>query len=113
MGSSLLWAYLKERGFALVTGVGVLLGLGGGAASLITGHWGWFAGWLVLIGGVVAIDAWRKHSVYRALFSLLHRLLILDGTIRGFWLPSLPPSQYPAHVIVLKQAGELQKAYHE
>jgi GT2 family glycosyltransferase len=113
LGSPLLWAYLKERGFALVTGVGVLLGLLGFAASLITGHWGWFAGWIVLIGGVVAMDAWRKHSLYRALFSLLHRLLILDGTIRGFWLPSLPPSQYPARVDVLKQAGELQKAYDE
>jgi hypothetical protein len=66
-----------------------------------------------LIGGVVVIDAWRKHSLYRAVFSLLHRLLILDGTIRGFWLPSPLPSQYPARVDVLKRVDHLQKAYDE
>jgi GT2 family glycosyltransferase len=113
LGSPLLWAYIKERGFALLTGCGVLLGLGSLVASLITGQWGWFAAWIVLIAGALALDAWRKRSLYRPIFSLLHRLLILDGTIRGFWLPALPSSEYPTRVDVLKRTAEVQEAYHE
>jgi hypothetical protein len=95
LGSDILWPYLWERGY----GVLPVLGLATGAVSLLwalaSGQWLWFALWAALLGMLVGIDAFRKHSLHQAVFSLLLRILIADGTIRGFLLRPVPPSSYP------------------
>jgi GT2 family glycosyltransferase len=77
-GTNLLWPYLKERGFALVPGIWIVIGVVILIGSLISSQWVWFAGWLLLSCAVVLGDAIRKRSLYQAIFSLAHRLFISE-----------------------------------
>lgn len=106
LGTPLLWAYVRERGFAFAPGVWIALGLASLAWSLISGGWGWLAAWLALTVCVFAADALRKRSLYRAAFSLVHRLLMLEGTLRGLWLPRPPAHDYPGRVDVIRRADQ-------
>jgi len=51
---------------------------------------------------IVAGDAYRKRSLYRAIHSLFHRILIVDGTVRGFLLKPFDPESYPLKFEVIK-----------
>ncbi len=102
LGSESLWPYIRERGFGLLPGLGLVAGLGGFAWSLATGEWIWFGSWALLLAATITVDACRKRSLYRTLYSLLHRLLIFDGTVRGFLARPLDPAGYPARLEVIK-----------
>jgi glycosyltransferase involved in cell wall biosynthesis len=92
----IFWWYLKERGFGLAP----IFGLLGGSATFVwylaSGQHLWWDLWLLLLGIVIGGDVYRKRNVSQALVSLVQRLLIADGTIRGFLKNPLPPDQYPA-----------------
>ena len=98
LGSDLFWPYLKERGYGLVPA----LGLGAGLISLLwsikSGQKAWFGLWSLLLACVIIGDAIRKRSLYRTIASLLERLLIVDGSIRGFLLKPLEIDSYPIEV---------------
>ena len=64
-----------------------------------------FGLWLAALIAVIALDTYRKHSLYRALYSLLLRLLIMDGTIRGFLMAPMTPDDYPVKLEVVRRAG--------
>ncbi|HYN88791.1 MAG TPA: glycosyltransferase [Ardenticatenaceae bacterium] len=104
LGSDLLWPYLRERGFGLIPGVGLAAGLLAWLVSLTSGQQLWFRLWLLLLLGLIAADALRKRSLYRTVHSLTLRLLVLDGTIRGFLATPHDPRSYPAQFDVIRGA---------
>lgn len=95
LGTPNFFPYLKERGYGLIPGVGLLVGLVALVWAIFGGNTMWFGGWLLLLIGVIFTDTYRKKSLYRTLSSLLERLLILDGTVRGFLLKPVNPQKYP------------------
>lgn len=102
-GNPLFWSYLKERGWAVPPAA--MLGVGFMAAiiSFITGQWGLLLLWVASLMLVVFAIAIRKRGLKRALLILFRRLLILDGTIRGFLLKPQAPDSYPGRYDVIKQ----------
>ncbi len=102
LGSPLLWPYLKERGWAVAPALALLVGVIALVASVVTGRWTWLALWAGLLVMLVIAIAVRKGSLERALLILFRRLLILDGTIRGFLLKPYDPAGYPGKFDVIR-----------
>ncbi len=107
LGTDLFLPYLKERGFGLAPAGGAVVGIGCLALSLKSRRFGWFGAWLVAVVGIVALFAALKRSLYAAVYSLLLRLLIMDGTIRGFFLTPLTAETAPLKFRVVKVSEEL------
>lgn len=103
LGDELLWPYLKERGYGFIPGLGLTGGLISFLWSLITRQWQWLGLWLLLLCIIIAGDSCRKRNPYRTLYSLLHRTLVLDGTVRGFLLPPLDPHNYPSKLDIIRE----------
>ena len=101
-GKKIFWLYVKERGYVFAFGVGLLCGVITLSWSMITGQKRWFGLWLALVILVIVGDTYRKFSFYRTIASLLHRTLILVGTIRGLTLPRTDPAFYPMDYDVVK-----------
>lgn len=104
LGDKLFWTYLYERGFGVAALMVAIVGLAGLLASLVTGQILWFGLWLTLFVLFVVFSAVRKRSFRRTIVSLLHRALIVDGTIRGFRLKPLEPDSFMAKLDVIKVA---------
>jgi glycosyltransferase involved in cell wall biosynthesis len=112
-GTPLFWPYLRERGYGLAPGIGVV-------AILATLSWGLTAGrWLPLMSCSLAFaafcvaDAYRKGSAYLTMASLLKRCLILDGTVRGFLMKPSHPSTYSGQFDVVGPRTSAQSRSHE
>mgnify|MGYP002377299996 CR=1 FL=1 len=93
-GTDLFWPYVRERGYGLLPGAAFLIGLLLLGFSMITRRWQWFGIWTLGAASVVGLDALRKRSLYRSLASVLERIFILDGTVRGFLMAPRAPSSY-------------------
>ena len=98
----LLWPYVRERGFGLVPGAALLSGAAAILVARVTGQRSLQRAWLALVGTLLAADAYRKRSSARTLHSLVLRLLILEGTIRGFAERPRDPAEYPARFEVVE-----------
>lgn len=102
LGSGELWLYIKERGFGIVP----LFGLGAGLLLflwfLLSGQIIWFGVWVMAIVLLIAADALRKGSLYQALVSFVHRLVVADGTLRGFLMPPVEPGDYQSYHVIVK-----------
>ncbi|MCA9734465.1 MAG: glycosyltransferase [Deferribacteres bacterium] len=89
------WPYLKERGFAFAPIFAILVGILATVWYAKTKQslplFLWFSTFVLFF----LIEARRKGSFYAAVGSLLHRILIIDGTIRGFLKIPLDPKSYP------------------
>ena len=105
LGRKTFWPYLWERGYGLIPGLGLLVGAASVVWSVARQHWHWFGLWFLLFVGVLVIDIYRKQSVSLTVASLLKRLLIVDGTVRGFFLKPLDPQSYPEKLDVIKQVN--------
>lgn len=108
LGRSTFRLYLRERGFGIaplafaVLGVvasvlGVVLG-----SPVIPGIW---CGALVVSFAGTAV---RRRSLRRALHSVVLRLLIADGTLRGFVRGIPAPDRYPARLDVVRRGPEAE-----
>ncbi|GJQ59808.1 MAG: glycosyltransferase [Candidatus Scalindua sp. AMX11] len=95
LGKDTFWTYFRERGYGLIPILGMLAGVISLLIFLLKEQFIWFAAWLVLMTLIITVDTIRKRCLYRAIFSLLLRLLIADGTVRGFLLKPLNPDSYP------------------
>jgi glycosyltransferase involved in cell wall biosynthesis len=102
LGTDVFWPYYKERAYGILPGLGFLAGLFSLLLSISTGQGIWFGLWLLMLAMIILGDAIRKRSLYKTLSSLLERLFILDGTIRGFLLKPRGPESYPAAFDVIK-----------
>jgi len=86
LGSDLLWPYLRARGYGFAPAAVLLAGLGCVAWLVVAHAWIGVAAWAGLVAAVVVLDALRKRSLYRASYSALHRLFIVEGMARGLLL---------------------------
>lgn len=105
--TGLLSAYLRERGWVVIPA------LAGAAAavvilsSILSGNIVWLLGVFAALLLVFAADALRSRSFYKACFHMLHRTLILEGTIRGVFMRPYSPNDYPhdAHGVSANRAS--------
>jgi glycosyltransferase involved in cell wall biosynthesis len=102
LGTNLLWPYLHERGYAVIPALALAVGAFALFCGFLTSDWSWLGLWILAALAFVAVDAWRKRSLAKPLGSLVHRLLIVVGTIRGFFIGAHEPATYPAAVDVIK-----------
>jgi glycosyltransferase involved in cell wall biosynthesis len=91
-----LFAYLRERGYALVPALVVASGVGVAVGAIALGDARPLAVWLAVLLIAVAAYTLRKRSVSRTLYSLLHRLFILEGAVRGFLIGAGDPRKFSA-----------------
>lgn len=96
LGDELLWPYVRDRGYGLVPGIGGAVGLAALLGTRRTGTRAWFALWCGALLAFLSIDVRRKGSLYGTVHSLLHRLFLVDGTLRGFLARPHEPHSYPA-----------------
>jgi glycosyltransferase involved in cell wall biosynthesis len=102
LGSPLLWPYLRERGWAVAPALALCGGVAAFAASGLTNQWGWLAVWGAFVTMLMIAIAFRKRSPKRALFIILRRLLVLEGTVRGLLLKPHDPSGYAGRYDVIQ-----------
>jgi len=98
LGTELFWLYVKERGYGCLPGVAILTGVVSFVVSVLTRQWIWSGVWSSLLFVAIVALIVRKGSLYSAAFSLLQRLIVLDGTLRGFLIKPMPPDTYPCRV---------------
>lgn len=92
--TGLLPAYLRERGWVVIPALVVSAGMIALLVTVLSENLYWAAGYLFVVLLAIAADALRSRSVYSAIFHVLHRALILEGTIRGFVRRPYPPNEY-------------------
>lgn len=106
MGTPALWPYIRERGFAIPT-AGVLVG----AVALLVAAIATGNAWLLaVLAGLVALVVLgilvRKGNLNGLIYSLMIRLMILEGTVRGFFMEPLDPATTPLRYDVVKRAPQ-------
>jgi glycosyltransferase involved in cell wall biosynthesis len=100
--SPMLWTYLRERGYVCLPALALGIGVGSALWALHSQSYSFLIVWFLLLSVMIIGDAYRKRSFVRTAFSVLHRLIIVDGTIRGFFRSPLPPESYPSKLLVVK-----------
>jgi glycosyltransferase involved in cell wall biosynthesis len=104
LGSPLFWMYLKERGYSLVPGLGLAAGLFSLGWGLARARWVLVRLWTLLSLLTLAGYAYRKRSMQLVFYSLLQRLCIIDGAVRGFFLAPRDPDSYPGRFDLIEGA---------
>jgi glycosyltransferase involved in cell wall biosynthesis len=99
IGSDLLVPYARERGFGLIPGAWLAIGIGAALASATTGSAVWLGVWCLATLTAAAFEMMRKRSIQRALHSLVKRYLIVEGTVRGFVMRPEAVDDYPARLV--------------
>jgi GT2 family glycosyltransferase len=95
LGTELFWPYVKERGYACFPALALGAGFASFVFSVVTRKWSWFGSWFSLVFILIVGETLAKRSIYRTGFSLVQRLFVLDGTVRGFLLKPMAPDTYP------------------
>jgi glycosyltransferase involved in cell wall biosynthesis len=94
--SGALWPYVRERGYGFIPGLVILGGLASATRRLAVPDSRALKVWSTLIVSVLAGDLWRRRDPRATAHSLLERMLILDGTVRGFLRAPALPAEHPA-----------------
>jgi len=103
-GSPSFWWYVRERGlWSLFAILGMAIGMAALLGSLITQNFVWEGLFIVLFALLVAGVAWRKRSLRKALVGVFHRILMVEGVVKGFLMSPLPPESYPQSAEVIKE----------
>ena len=102
LGKETFWTYCRERGMGLFPLMLLVLGIASLLTMVLTGNKSWFVLWLLSVAGIVLAYVVKDRSVYGASVSILERLLIMDGTIKGFMIKPQDPSSYPGLHDVVK-----------
>jgi glycosyltransferase involved in cell wall biosynthesis len=100
----LLVPYLIERGYGLLGLVALLLGIGSVGMSLALHSAVWCLGFVGLLTFVILLDSIRMRSFSHAFFHVLHRALILEGTVKGFLMRPHRREEYLGKVTIIKTA---------
>lgn len=87
--------YLRERGFALMPALACGLVIVSVLLSYLFQNVYWIVGLLVVLSLAFAVDAVRSRSIYAAVFHVAHRVLILEGTLKGLIISPRPRGEYP------------------
>lgn len=102
LGTGAFWSYLRERGFGVIPLIGLFVGLLALVWSVLRLEMYWFGFWVAAVVLLIAADTMRKRSLYLSFVSLVHRLVVADGTLRGFLKKPLDPSEYQSRHIVVQ-----------
>ena len=113
VGTPLGRTYLRERGYGVVPGLGLVAGAGALATGIGARRWWPFALWATALSSTVGIHAARRRSVGDAMFSLVQRACIVEGTIRGFLTEPAPPGAHPARFEVVQRIPIERRARDE
>ncbi len=105
LGSEIFWPYVRERAWGIAPLAVILGGTAAAGVGLLRGELIWFGLFAALVVAVAVGDLIRRRSLTRTFASLIERLCLADGTLRGFFLPPLPPESYPANVEVLRNSN--------
>ncbi len=100
--SKMLLPYARERGFGLAPAAGIAAGLACVGAALANRDPRWALAWIAGVLAVLGADALRRQSLYRALFSMVQRLLFVEGTLRGFFMQTPDSARFPYLIEVVK-----------
>jgi GT2 family glycosyltransferase len=107
LGDDLLWPYIKERGrWSLAAMLSLGIGVAAALRYLVAGDPTWFASWVFAVALVVAGMAWRKRSLRGALIGAFHRVLQVEGLLRGFFRQPLRPENYSWCFDVVKECSD-------
>ena len=98
----MFWTYLIERGTFVIPLVGLLFSIFIFAWSFITRNIVFVGLWFLLMASIIIVVAIKKHSLRRALLSLLTRILVTISAVRGFFMKPRNPSEYPTDAEVVK-----------
>jgi glycosyltransferase involved in cell wall biosynthesis len=98
IGDKLFWTYVKERGFGCLPALILLVGGLSFFYSLFINNWTSFILWLLILLLGMAGIAVRRRSFYRMIYSVVQRLLVLDGTVRGLFIRPMDPETYPCNI---------------
>lgn len=102
LGKEVFWTYCRERGMGLMPLVILILGVISLLTIIFTGNKVWFVTWLLSVAAIVMAYVIKDRSIYQASVSILERLLIMDGTVKGFLLKPQDPNSYPGLHDVIK-----------
>jgi len=100
-----LWSYARQRGYGILPGFGLLAGLVASLLAVGTGRTGPLRACGTLGGAIVAADLVRRRDPQQTAHSLIERLAIVDGTVRGFLLRPHAPSAYAGRHDVIRSAS--------
>jgi glycosyltransferase involved in cell wall biosynthesis len=98
----LLLPYVKERGFGCLPTLALLAGLLGLLIYVLSHNWLLIIIWILLLILYITLDILRKHSMKKTLFSLVQKLFVIDGTIRGFLIKPMAPNAFPDNYDVIQ-----------
>jgi GT2 family glycosyltransferase len=104
LGTPFFRPYLRERGYGCVPALVLTAGAAGVLWAVRRRGWAGVTAWALLGLAGVAGDAIRKRSLYRTLHSLLERVFIMDGMVRGFLQRPADPAGYPGRLDVIRRA---------
>jgi Glycosyl transferase family group 2 len=94
--------YVRERGFGVVPGLALLAGAGALATGVGARRWWPLALWSASLTSTVGVHAVRRRSVADAVFSLVQRGCIVEGTVRGLLARPVAPEAHPARFEVVQ-----------
>jgi glycosyltransferase involved in cell wall biosynthesis len=103
MGTGMLIPYLRQRGYAIAPTIVLVISILFLGVTIILGRWLWIV-WFFAAGmGLFLLLAIYKRSLRDAFFTVFRRFIILEGTVRGFFLdPSIKPENYHVDFKVIK-----------
>lgn len=102
----LLWPYVRERGsWSLLAALWLTIGLGTLTWASVTRDSIWLGLWALTLFLPFCFATIRKRSIRRALLALFHRVLMVEGLVKGFLMEPVPPDRYPRNEEVIKETG--------
>jgi len=101
-GTSLFWTYLLERGWFVVCLVGILASVVVLLLTLFTRNIAFFGGWMLLAGLLLVVFSIKKRSLRKALVSLVARVFMTYGAVRGFLITPRSPGEYPLDAEIIQ-----------
>ena len=106
----LLLPYLMQDRYLVTNSCAVLLAIASGVLSWATMNGLWLLCFLGPLAIVIVLDAIRTRSFYRPLFRLISRVVILEGTIRGFLMHPNCPGEFTGDVTFVRRADDILAA---
>jgi len=102
MKTPMFWTYIYERGTFVIPLVGLIFSIVIFVWSFLSKNIVYLGLWFLMIAAIIIGVAFKKHSLRRALMSLLTRILVTISAVRGFFMRVRLPSEYPTDVEVVK-----------
>lgn len=111
LGTSLFWRYLKLNSSLLVYSLGVLISFVTLVFTVLSKNVYYFGSWMLIVVMAILLVSIKKHSLRKALMSLLIHTLITCSALRGFMMAPRSATEYPTNAEIVQvrfEGGNLQ-----